>query len=503
MLRRLCVAAGVCLLACGAGAVPADAALSPGQLVVVDGKAYGGCGGGCGGLISVDPTTGAEAELSANSMPINSGSQLFHAPFALAFDPSGEIIVISTSGLGGSCVGGCGGVLKVDPNTGQETLVSSNTMPVNASSQYFYQPTGVTVDSAGNIWVSDWGYCVGCGKVIKVDPATGKETLISSNSLPVNASSQLFDYVQGLALDRSGHILVANASTHSGVAGNLLEVDPVTGKETELSGNDMPVNASSQYLWAPVNLALDAAGNILVADWGHHPGGTGDIVKVDPGTGKEALLSANSLPVNAASQYFDGPVGITLDGQGDILVADESAFGPCSSTSCGGVVKVDPATGKETMVSANDIPVNSSHQLFVQPFEIAVVPTPGSGGSGGGGTSGGGTGGGSGGGSGPGAGGGSPPPSGGSTTPHLATTIVRSRIRSRHHSATFRFRATSVAGGVAFYCQLDRRRISRCRSPMTYRHLRRGRHRFAVYAVALRNRKLRSPPVVRKFSINR
>src|SRR5947209_15459447 len=132
-------------------AVPANAALAPGQIVVVDGRAFGNCVPGCGGLITVDPATGAESELSANTMPINASSQLFSAPFALAFDAAGNIISISTFGMGGSCNHGCGGVLKVDPTTGQESLVSSNAMAINASNQYFSEPTGVTADGAGDI----------------------------------------------------------------------------------------------------------------------------------------------------------------------------------------------------------------------------------------------------------------------------------------------------------------------------------------------------------------
>src|SRR5438874_4485873 len=113
-------------------AAPASATLTPGQIVVVDGKAFGNCLQGCGGLITVDPNTAAESELSANTMPINSSSQLFSAPFALAFDAAGNIISISTFGMGGSCNHGCGGVLKVDPKTGKETPVSSTARPTNA-----------------------------------------------------------------------------------------------------------------------------------------------------------------------------------------------------------------------------------------------------------------------------------------------------------------------------------------------------------------------------------
>src|SRR5437588_9368158 len=174
-VTRLSLVLALAPVALCATPAPAATSLQPGQLVVVDSQAFGGCMGGCGGLIAVDPATGAETALSDNNMPVNASSQLFNAPFALAIDASGQIVTFATFGMGGSCNNGCGGVFKVDPGTGAETLVSSNTMPINASSQYFSEPTGVAIDAAGQIIVADWGHCVGCGKVIKVDPVRGKE----------------------------------------------------------------------------------------------------------------------------------------------------------------------------------------------------------------------------------------------------------------------------------------------------------------------------------------
>src|SRR5207248_8284610 len=116
------------------------------------------------------------------------------------------------------------------------------------------------------------------------------------------------------------------------------------------------------------------------ADWGHScSGGCGGVIEVDPTSGKETLLSANSLAVNAHSQYFDGPTGIALDAKANIIVADESAFGGAcvGSDGCGGLIEVNPATGQETKLSANDMPINGSSQLFADPFDVLVVPRTG------------------------------------------------------------------------------------------------------------------------------
>ena len=126
---------GVGLMA-GLGASSAVAAPVPGDLIVADAQAFGtsSCGQHCGGLITVDRATGAETVLSSNLMPVNVGSQFMGAPYTLVMNAAGKIIVGETEGLGGSCQGGCGGIVEVDPSTGKQTLISSNAMPINAAS---------------------------------------------------------------------------------------------------------------------------------------------------------------------------------------------------------------------------------------------------------------------------------------------------------------------------------------------------------------------------------
>ncbi len=366
------VLSGCAALLCCATALPAlpsAAAAAPrrGDLIVADARAFGG-----GALLTVDPATGAESVLSSNAMPVNASSQLFDKPFTVSTNRAGEIFVANTANMGGSCAGGCGGVIKVNPETGAETVLSSNAMAVNASSQYFHELTGIAVEPDGKLLVTDWGGKLGLAQVIRVDPVSGKETLLSSNSMPVNASSELFAYPQGVIANGAGEIFVADPLAFGEHGGGIIAVNPVTGKESEVSTNAMPVNSASQYFHAPSQLAFNAAGNLLVADWCQWSATCGGIIEVNLQTGKQTELASNSLAVNATSEYFSEPVAIAVNEAGTVIETQEAGLGTGCEHGCGGLVSVDPATGKETELSANALPVNSESELYVEPFDVTV-----------------------------------------------------------------------------------------------------------------------------------
>ena len=81
------------------------------------------------------------------------------------------------------------------------------------------------------------------------------------------------------------------------------------------------------------------------------------------------------MPVNASSQYFDEPTAVAVDGSGRIVTVQEGGLGGSCAGGCGGLLYVDPATGRENELSANSLAANSLSEFFVEPFDVAVVPS--------------------------------------------------------------------------------------------------------------------------------
>ncbi len=352
------------LSACLALVLPAVSSaattLHPGEIIVTD---YGVYGAGSGRLLAVDPLTGKQRLISDNAQPVNAGSQFFLNPYSVVLTPSGQLLVVDDSAFGG------GGLISVNPASGKQTKVSGNDMPINNTSKFFELSSDlvlsgdeVLVASADDIGS---GCADGCGGVISVDPASGKETVVSSNDLPINASSQLFVDPYGIAL-LGDRILVADYNAFG--AGGLISVNKANGAETKVSANDMPINNNSKFFVTPVELTVAPDGHVLVADYDAF-GGPGGVISVDAVTGKETKLSANDLPVNNSSKLFVSPNGIGIAANGQIVISDRNAFG-----GSGGLISVDPATGRETPISTNAMPVNRNSQLFKEPTGFAIIP---------------------------------------------------------------------------------------------------------------------------------
>lgn len=72
------------------------------------------------------------------------------------------------------------------------------------------------------------------------------------------------------------------------------------------------------------------------------------------------------------------------------------------------------------------------------------------------------------------------PPHGPRVRPN--TVILRRGVKIGRSSATFKF--TAKRFGSWFMCRIDHHHYTRCTSPVTYRHLKPGRHLFEVRAVS-------------------
>ena len=207
-------------------------------------------------------------------------------------------------------------IVKVDPNTGDQTLIS------NAAG--LARPLGGCLDAAGSIVLADFGTS-GPGGIYRVNPETGAATLISNGGV--------LEHPNSVAVDSAGNLIVTQLGGPSHPAA-VLKVNPVTGQQE--------VIASGPLLSVPESLIVEADGNFLVSNYQNGTAGS-SILRVNSTTGAISMVSAGGL-------LDVGPLGIAPDPHNEhgILVAQ----GDFSVPGAGQLVAVDSLTGAQSVVSS-------------------------------------------------------------------------------------------------------------------------------------------------------
>ncbi len=187
-----------------------------------------------------------------------------------------------------------------------------------ASTATFNEPWGVSVDIDGNVLVADTRN----NKIRKISTNGVVSTIAGSGNFgvtngPPNFST--FGNPTGIESDSAGNIYVADHLTHiirkidtQGYVTTIAGVPYLTGS-TDGAANVATFNR-------PYGLSLDHQGNILVADeWNHkiRKIDTQGIVTTIAGSG---VLGSNDGTASTAA--FNYPWDITVDDQGNIFVAD-------------------------------------------------------------------------------------------------------------------------------------------------------------------------------------
>ncbi|MGH9498307.1 MAG: choice-of-anchor D domain-containing protein [Terriglobales bacterium] len=261
------------------------------------------------------------------------------------------------------------------------------------------RPAGVAADAAGNVYIADTFN----NAIRKVD-LNGTMSTVVGSGLPCNtatcgdggpASSGTVTTPFDIAFDHAGNLYIADSgdnvirvvnmqSTSVTIAGQLIGA----GDILTVAGNGAPCTASpcgdgnpatSAELNSPQGLAVDSAGNILVADTGDNAirsiGTTGTISTVagaaDPINGCTDPTTPCGDNGPATGALLNAPAGVAVDAQNNIFIADTADNRVRKVDHASGVINAFAGTGVACTLNCNN-GKDATMALLDEPQDVFV-----------------------------------------------------------------------------------------------------------------------------------
>jgi sugar lactone lactonase YvrE len=122
-------------------------------------------------------------------------------------------------------------------------------------------PSGVTVDANGNVYVADTGN----NRVEKLSPTGTVLATFNLNGLIANGVPAQMSKPSGVAVDSAGNIYVADTGDN-----RVVELDPAGAYLRAFTASGL--SGGGGTLNGPTGVAVDSAGDVYVADTGNKPG---------------------------------------------------------------------------------------------------------------------------------------------------------------------------------------------------------------------------------------
>ena len=337
-------------------------------------------------------------------------------PSGLALDGAGNLYIADRRNLL---------VRKLALGTGLITTVAGSTTATSlgdngpATSALLTGPVGLALDSAGNLYLAD------VYRVRKVTAMTGTITTVAGGGSGTTngdggpALSASLGYATGVALDPANNLYIADAGNSV-----VRKVTAATGIITTVAGSpqsspyNSPVSfsgdggpATSAHLSEPYAIAIDASGNLYIAD--EYNGAirevfaSSGIITTVAGIPPKLCSSVGGDGGSSVNAALCDATGVSLDGAGNILIADsatnrirkalKSAAPPTSTTASpifsvpGGtyasaqqVAITDATPGATIYVTVNGGPATTAGQGYFGPIGLtgsgtlqAVAVAPG------------------------------------------------------------------------------------------------------------------------------
>ena len=194
-----------------------------------------------------------------------------------------------------------------------------------ATSAALSTPTGLALDSAGNLYIADTGN----NRIRRVDAVTAIITTVAGtgtagyNGDGIAATTAQLSNPRDVTFDDSGNLYIADAANHRVRVVSGGTINTYAGNGTAgFSGDNGPATAAR--LTNPRGIAFGTFGNLFIAD-----SNNGRIRRVDAATGIITTVAGNGLAAFAGDggdsvlASFDATAYLAVDSSDNLYIVDE------------------------------------------------------------------------------------------------------------------------------------------------------------------------------------
>jgi hypothetical protein len=246
----------------------------------------------------------------------------FYSPWSAVPDASGNVYIADQQNCIVRKIDTSGKITTVAGTPGQCSYGGDGGA---ATSALLYSPAKAVADASGNVYIADLGNCA----IRKIAAGTGTITTYAGTAQSCGfsgdggsaASAQIYS-PYGLALDASNNLYIAdynNYRVRKVTSAGIISTIAGNGNYGYSGDGGLGTNAT---LYNPADVAVSRSGNVYIADVNNarvRMVNTSGIITTVAGNGTSGF-QGDGVPATETSLYY--PTGVAVDAAGDLLIAD-------------------------------------------------------------------------------------------------------------------------------------------------------------------------------------